>query len=276
WGRRRRVLATAAARMDARLQRRRDGLAPSPQLRTCVLAAAGGLRASGGAAGAKVAPEVQRGRAPRVARTRVRQRADATSRTAGPDLSRYVGRSAFSAPLPIRPRRAGRPAADAGVVAGRRGARDARGSGRSLDAIAPRPSALLSGDRDSGGAGRRERRSGSVHLCLEVSSAEVTVLDDAAAPAAADGAVARPSATLADALASALRRESHVPVRTAIDDLERAMASSGGDAGGSRGGASGPRRTRRPGRRLRSLGSRRTRRPARWRAHADDRRRARC
>src|SRR5262249_45478310 len=208
------------------------------------------FRASGSAAGAKVAAEVQHRRAPRVARTRVRQRAHAIPRTTGPDLPRYVGRGAFSAPLPIRPGCAGCPAADAGVVAGRRIARGALGSGRSLDAIAPRPSALLSGDRDTGGASGRERRSGSVHLCLEVSSAEAAVLDRAVAPVTAAGAVARAPATWPDAVASAQRPEPGVPTGATIQDLERAMASSGGDAGSGRGGASGPRRTRCPGRRL--------------------------
>src|SRR5881396_1115677 len=107
--------------MDPRLQSRRHGLAPPPELGARVLAAADRLWSRGGDAGAQVAGEVQRSGARALGGPDLRERPDARARVAGaPRLSWHLGVRAIPIPVPagVEPARVAAP--DARVVPGDR------------------------------------------------------------------------------------------------------------------------------------------------------------
>jgi hypothetical protein len=260
------VLAAHRARTQARLPRRRDGVASPPWRAAHVLAPAGGLRSRRGAARGEVARALQRIRAHDVGGEHLRRRPVARVEPPSPaHLPGLVGTGAVPAPLRGAGRHVRLVDPDAGVVPGRSAARRVCTGGRVLVAAALRDPCVRARRPGAARAGGDERRPRAIPVSGPRSPRAAAQAPAHRVPArhAAAGETPRPAQARTHAVAEPERRPLR---RTAAVVAPRLVRPGTARRGAHRHDRAGPQVARRPRAargRLRSLGPRADRWPVR-------------
>ena len=266
-GRRRgHLLATARARVDARVSARSRRVASPPELGAHLLEAAGGIWPGRGHARAEMAGEVQRRRPHQLGGAPVRVGARAgdsvASRQAVPG---HLGRGPVPVPVPAGAGDLRRAPPDAGVVPRDPGPRAALGARERVAPSAGRVAAPGSRGGSAPAPGDARRGARPLHLSRPIVQRAAQALrpDGAPVPPPADGAAAGPSRPRPGAVATARHFSLGLALAADRRPLAPARTHGGGAPGRHQPDAPGSRCGRPPRRRFRSVGPRGATRRAR-------------